>query len=194
MYSYRNRYDRPSDSGRSASTGGSFGLIRVSRVTLAGAVNVDNLVGRHFWLPVSVAILCGLVLGLERQLRGKPAGIRTSILICMGTAVFVRLGNELAGHGGDPTRTLGQVVTGIGFLGGGVILTQGGAIRGMTSAAVIWILAGIGSAIGIGRYAEAVALSVISAGVLVGVQWLERSFLALRRGVHADDNPEQPPR
>jgi putative Mg2+ transporter-C (MgtC) family protein len=156
-------------------------------------VDVENLVGRHFWLPVAVAVLCGLVLGLERQLRGKPAGIRTSILICMGTAVFVRLGNELASHGGDPTRTLSQVVTGIGFLGGGVILTQGGAIRGMTSASVIWILAGIGSAIGIGRYIEAVALSFISAGVLVGVQWLERSFLALRRGVHADENSDQPP-
>ena len=160
------------------------------RASLDRAVHVDNLVGWHFWLPVSVALLCGLILGLERQLRGKPAGIRTSILICMGTAVFVRLGNELASHGGDPTRTLAQVVTGIGFLGGGVILTHGGAIRGMTSAAVIWILAGIGSAIGIGRYVEAIALSLISAGVLVGVQWLERSFRVLRRGVHADENPD----
>jgi putative Mg2+ transporter-C (MgtC) family protein len=148
-------------------------------------VDVNDLAG--WWLPVSVAVFCGLVLGLERQLRGKPAGIRTSILICMGTAVFVRLGNELASEGGDPTRTLAQVVTGIGFLGGGVILTQGGAIRGMTSAAVIWILAGIGSAIGLGRYIEAIALSLISAAVLLGVQWLEHSFRALRRGVHADE-------
>jgi putative Mg2+ transporter-C (MgtC) family protein len=68
-----------------------------------------------------------------------------------------------------------------------VILTQGGAIRGMTSAAVIWILAGIGSAIGLGRYIEAIALSLISAAVLLGVQWLEHSFRALRRGVHADE-------
>lgn len=59
---------------------------------------------------------------------------------------------------------------------------------------MIWILAGIGSAIGIGRYIEAIALSFISAGVLVGVQWLERSFLVLRRSVHADENTEQPPR
>jgi putative Mg2+ transporter-C (MgtC) family protein len=155
---------------------------------------LHDVLSQQFWVPVAVALLCGLVLGLERQLRGKPAGIRTSILVCLGTAVFVRLGNELAGHGGDPTRTLSQVVTGIGFLGGGVILTQGGAIRGMTSAAVIWMLAGIGAAIGIGRYAEAIALSVISAGVLVGVQWLERTFRALRRGVHADEPPEQDPR
>jgi putative Mg2+ transporter-C (MgtC) family protein len=151
-------------------------------------VQFEEILSRGFWLPVSVAVLCGGVLGLERQLRGKPAGMRTSILICMGTQVFVRLGNELANHGGDPSRTLGQIVTGIGFLGGGVIVTQGGSIRGMTSAAVIWTLAAIGAAIGLGLYQEAIALTFISTAVLIGVQRLERTFTSLRRGVHADES------
>ena len=103
-------------------------------------MNVENLVGWHFWLPVSVALLCGLILGLERQLRGKPAGIRTSILICLGTVVFMRFGALISAGDGDPARTLGQVVNGIGFLGAGVIFSEQGLVKGMTSAAVIWLL------------------------------------------------------
>jgi putative Mg2+ transporter-C (MgtC) family protein len=150
-------------------------------------VHLHDVLSRDFWLPIAVAVLCGGVLGIERQLRGKPAGIRTSILICMGTAVFMQLGATLVSEHGDPSRTLGQLVTGIGFLGGGVILTHGGLIRGMTSAAVIWILAGIGAAIGLRYYAQAVAFTLTAVSVLVGVQWLERTFRQLRRGVHADD-------
>ena len=75
-----------------------------------------------FWLRLGTAILCGGIIGLERQLRGKAAGIRTSILICLGTELFVTLGASFGGDRVDPTRVLGQVVTGIGFLGGGVIL------------------------------------------------------------------------
>jgi putative Mg2+ transporter-C (MgtC) family protein len=151
----------------------------------------DQAFSRDFWEIVGVSLLCGMVLGLERQLRGKPAGMRTSVLICMGTAMFVKLGVDLTAHEGDPSRTLGQVVTGVGFLGGGVILTQGGLIRGMTSASVIWMLAAVGGAIGLGHYPEAIALTVISAGVLVGVQRLERVFRALRRGVHAEEEPRE---
>jgi putative Mg2+ transporter-C (MgtC) family protein len=151
----------------------------------------DQAFSRDFWEIVGVSLLCGVVLGLERQLRGKPAGMRTSILICMGTAMFVKLGIDLTAHEGDPSRTLGQVVTGVGFLGGGVILTQGGLIRGMTSASVIWMLAAIGGAIGLRHYFEAIMLTLISAGVLVGVQRLEHVFRALRRGVHADEEPRE---
>lgn len=153
-------------------------------------MNFDGLLDRQFWWPISVALCCGTLLGLERQLRGKPAGIRTSILICMGTTVFIRLGTGLASHGGDPTRTLGQVVTGVGFLGGGVILTHGGHIRGMTSAAVIWLLACIGSAIGLGYFAQAIAVTLVALLVLIGVQWLEHTFRQLRRGVHAEGGAE----
>ena len=141
-----------------------------------------------FWQALGMAVLCGAILGLERQLRGKPAGMRTSILICLGTVVFMRFGTQLAASGGgDRARTLGQVVTGIGFLGGGVILSQGGLVRGMTSASVIWLLAAVGVAIGLGYFAEAFALTLTAGCVLVGVQRLERLFPQLRRGVHSHE-------
>lgn len=137
-----------------------------------------------FWIRVGVAIVCGGIIGLERQLRGKPAGIRTCILICLGTQFFVLLGSSFPEQG-DPTRVLGQVVTGIGFLGAGVILTREGLIQGVTSAAVIWLLAAIGAMIGLGHVLAALAISGVTVGVLVGVELLEKSFQSLRRGVHA---------
>ena len=136
-----------------------------------------------------MALLCGGILGLERQLRGKPAGIRTSVLICLGTVFFMRFGQLLTGDEGDPARTLGQVVNGIGFLGAGVIFSEQGLVKGMTSAAVIWLLAGVGVAIGVGYYAQALAITLTATAVLVGVQWLEHTFRQLRRGVHAEDDP-----
>ncbi len=138
-----------------------------------------------FWLRIGAAVLCGGIVGLERQLRGKPAGIRTSILICMGTQFFVMLGASFAGEHADPTRVLGQVVTGIGFLGAGVILAREGLVMGVTSAAVIWILAAIGAIIGLGYLSAAVALAFVTVGILVGVEQLEATFHVLRRGVHS---------
>lgn len=139
----------------------------------------------EFWARIGAAVLCGGLIGLERQLRGKPAGIRTSILVCLGTALFVRLGVELQTTATDPTRVLGQVVTGVGFLGAGVILTREGVVIGVTSASVVWMLAGIGAAIGCDRHVEAVAITIVVLAVLVGVQLLEGCFRALRRGVHS---------
>jgi putative Mg2+ transporter-C (MgtC) family protein len=135
-----------------------------------------------FWLRLGTAILCGGIIGLERQLRGKAAGIRTSILICLGTQLFVSLGSSFGGDRVDPTRVLGQVVTGIGFLGGGVILAREGAVIGVTSAAVIWVLAALGSLIGFGHLVAAMVLSVVTVGLLIGVELLESVFRRLREG------------
>jgi putative Mg2+ transporter-C (MgtC) family protein len=135
-----------------------------------------------FWLRLGTAILCGGIIGLERQLRGKAAGIRTSILICLGTQLFVSLGSSFGGDRVDPTRVLGQVVTGIGFLGGGVILAREGAVIGVTSAAVIWVLAALGSLIGLGHLVAAMVLSVVTVGLLTGVELLESVFRRLREG------------
>jgi len=144
----------------------------------------------QFWIQIGVTLLCGGVIGFERQIRGKPAGIRTSILICLGTEVFVGLGAALNLNVGDPSRVIGQVVTGIGFLGAGVIMSKEGLVRGVTSAAVIWILAAIGAAIGLGHIALAVALAVVTVGILNGVELLENSFRKLRRGSHARPHEE----
>ena len=138
-----------------------------------------------FWTRVGLTVFCGGIIGIERQLRGKPAGIRTSILICLGTQVFISLALAYKEVTPDPSRVLGQVVTGIGFLGAGVMMAKEDIVIGVTSAAIIWILAGIGAAIGLGYYAGALALTIVSVSVLLGVEALENSFRKLRRGAHA---------
>jgi putative Mg2+ transporter-C (MgtC) family protein len=127
----------------------------------------------EFWIGVGVAVLCGGIVGFERQMRGKPAGIRTNILICLGTTVFVKLSTLYSGQNTDMTRVLGQVVTGIGFLGAGVILARGGRVKGVTSAAVIWMLAGIGAMIGFGLFIPAIILAVITVIILTAIEYLE---------------------
>lgn len=143
-----------------------------------------------FWLAVGVSVLCGTIVGLERQVRGKPAGVRTSSLVCLSTAVFIHLGSSLVSEGGDATRVLGQLVTGVGFLGAGVMFSNQGVVSGVTTAAVIWVLAAIGAAIGLGRHVEAILLAIVTVAVLVGVELLESSVKWLARGVHRRDREE----
>ncbi len=138
-----------------------------------------------FWTRIGATLLCGGIIGIERQLRGKAAGIRTSILICLGTHVFVSLAASLNTVTPDPSRVLGQVVTGIGFIGAGVIMSKEGLVKGVTSAAIIWVLAGIGAAIGLGKLDMALSITLVTVGVLLGVEILESTFIKLRRGVHA---------
>lgn len=146
---------------------------------LAEALNPES---RRFWLHVGTAVLCGGLIGIERQLRGKAAGIRTSILICLGTALFVSLGASMPTDRVDPTRVLAQVVSGIGFLGGGVILAREGLITGVTSAAVIWVLAALGAMIGLGHLSATLVLTLVTLAVLIGVELLEGAFRRLRQG------------
>jgi putative Mg2+ transporter-C (MgtC) family protein len=126
-----------------------------------------------FWRHVVTAVLCGGAIGVERKLRGKVAGIRTSILICLGTSIFVALGASFSPGESDPARVLGQVVTGIGFLGAGVILAREGRIQGVTTAAVIWVLAALGSLVGLGHLAAAIVLTLVTIAVLLGVEKFE---------------------
>ena len=141
-----------------------------------------------FWIKVGVSVLCGGVIGFERQIRGKPAGIRTSILICLGTQVFVSLGSNLNNPQIDPTRVVAQVMTGVGFIGAGVIMSQEGLVKGVTSAAVIWMLAAIGATIGLNQIAAAISLALVTISILIGVEFLEGSILHLRKGAHAKYN------
>src|SRR3954466_9127700 len=101
-----------------------------------------------FLVRCGIAAVCGAMIGLERELKHKPAGFRTNILICTGSAMYMAIGMLLlrqdAVSGIDPTRIAAQVVTGIGFLGAGCIIQQGAHITGLTSAATIWVVAAIG--------------------------------------------------
>lgn len=136
------------------------------------------------WGEIGTAILCGFIIGFERQLRGKPAGIRTSALIILGTYIFVSASLFVATENTDPSRIIGQVVTGIGFLGAGVMLSREGVILGVTSAATIWGLAAIGVCIAAVSISTSIKLSLVIVLVLIGVDVLERYLNILTRGVH----------
>jgi uncharacterized membrane protein YhiD involved in acid resistance len=98
-----------------------------------------------------LAALLGGIVGLERELSHKPAGIRTNMLICLGASLFTIISYEMAGNvGGDHTRIAAQIIPGIGFLGAGVVLRERGAIIGITSAATIFVVASIGMSVGAG--------------------------------------------
>lgn len=137
------------------------------------------------WAHIIAALACGTVVGLERQLRGKPVGIRTSSLIVLGTYVFVELAMVISNGATDNSRIIGQVVTGVGFLGAGVMLAKDGMVLGVTSAATIWALAAIGVALSVASPLVAIKLSLLVVVILVGVDILENYSSAFTRGVHA---------
>jgi len=140
-----------------------------------------------------LATLLGGVIGLERELAGKPAGLRTNMLICVGAALFMQLSIDVAeigfspdGHPfGDTTRIAAQIVSGIGFLGAGAILHSEGAVIGLTTAATVWLVAAIGAAVGAGAYVDAIGGTVLIMLVLIGLRPVERKLLAKRRRIHA---------
>ena len=131
-------------------------------------------------LQLGLATLLGGVVGLERELGGKPAGLRTNILICIGSVLYTHLSlSMLTGPNGiptgtDTTRVAGQIVTGVGFIGAGTILHARGAIVGLTSAATIWVVAAIGVALGSGFYLEGVGTTLLVVVVLAGLGRIEK--------------------
>jgi len=118
----------------------------------------------------------GAALGFEREYRRKPAGLRTNILIAIGSALFTILSVSLTTGTGDPSRVAGQIVTGIGFLGGGAILRNRDTVHGMTTAATIWVNAAIGVACGIGQYELATVSTALTLVVLVVLPPIETYF------------------
>ena len=127
------------------------------------------------WSLLLACFLGGLI-GFEREIKGKPGGLRTNILICVGATLFVHLAlfSVASYHIGDPTHVIGQVITGIGFLGAGAIIQAGNNVKGLTSAATFWIEAGIGMAVGIGDYFAAVAATIVSLIVLWAMNGFEQ--------------------
>jgi putative Mg2+ transporter-C (MgtC) family protein len=118
-----------------------------------------------------LAALLGGLIGLERELSHKPAGLRTNMLICLGAALFTVISFEMAGEfGGDHTRIAAQIIPGIGFIGAGVVIRERGTIIGITSAATIFVVASIGMAVGSGMNITAIfsTLLILASLVILG--------------------------
>lgn len=133
-------------------------------------------------LQLGLAVVCGGAIGMEREVSGKPAGLRTNILICVGATLFTVLSLQLAEGRGDPARVAAQILPGVGFIGAGTILHARGAVTGLTSAATIWVVAAIGMALGGGAYTEALGTTLLVTLVLAGLGYLETHVA--RRATH----------
>lgn len=167
---------------------------------LAEALRLD-LLGR-----LLLAAVLGGMIGLERELARKPAGLRTNLLICVGAALLMEVSMLVAGTvegvvsvsgrtvAGDPGRIAAQIVSGIGFIGAGTILQSKGSVTGLTTAATIWVVAAIGMAVGAGAYMEAAGSAVLVGLSLVVLARLEigviRGRQVSRYVIIVDDSPQ----
>ena len=141
-------------------------------------------------LRLLLAVVLGGLIGFERESHNRPAGFRTHILVCSGSALIMMVsaygftGQIGAGFEADPGRIAAGVVTGIGFLGAGTILQQRGSVRGLTTAASIWVVSGVGLAVGIGFYLGAVITTALVLISLLLLRRTEKYFFAHRRFRH----------
>lgn len=139
------------------------------------------------WSPLGrlmLAALLGGLLGAERELSGKPAGLRTNVLICLGSALLTELSVAVAraaGVGADPGRIAAQIVSGIGFIGAGTILHARGSVIGLTTAATLWVGAAIGMAVGAGALLLATAGTLLAVLTLIGLRALDTTIAQRRR-------------
>jgi putative Mg2+ transporter-C (MgtC) family protein len=127
----------------------------------------------HQLNPLWIAGLLGAIVGTEREVRRKPAGLRTNILIAGGAALFTAIAETMVNEDAS-TRIIQGIITGVGFIGGGVLIRQGGSITGMTTAATIWLVTGIGVASGMRLYEMAVAVTVLALVILWGLSPLDK--------------------
>ena len=112
-------------------------------------------------LRMVVAVFVGALIGYERERKGKPAGVRTHSMVCLGAALFTVVSLYGFGTAGDPTRVAAMVVSGIGFLGAGAILHQRESVHGLTTAASLWVTAAIGLAVGVGMFAMSLVTTIL---------------------------------
>jgi putative Mg2+ transporter-C (MgtC) family protein len=146
---------------------------------LARILRLDLLV------KLALAVFLGGIIGFEREINGKPAGLRTNILICLGATLLMDLSTRIGlidgQRIGDPARIAAQVVSGVGFLGAGTIMHSQGMVTGLTSAATIWVVAAIGMTVGAGYYIEGVGAGLIVTFVLAGLGGVEHWVRRARR-------------
>lgn len=125
-------------------------------------------------LRLTCAVVAGAALGFEREIRGRPAGIRTHALVALGAATFALTGIVgFEGFGGDPARIAAQVVTGLGFIGAGSIIRDGSGVIGLTTAATVWAAGALGMAFAFGAYVQAGATFMLSLVVLTAYRPLQ---------------------
>jgi len=134
----------------------------------------------HDLLRLLLAVAFGGVVGLEREFRDKPAGFRTIVLICVGACVFTIVSQRIGGPDQDHTRIAAQIVSGIGFLGAGAIIRDRASVVGLTTAATIWAVAAIGTALGFGELGLAAVGTLIILLSLAGLDFIERWIGRLR--------------
>src|SRR5437868_2276781 len=128
----------------------------------------------HDVTKILIAFVLGALLGLEREYRSKAAGFRTLIMITVGATVFTLLSYRIGS--GTPDRIAANIITGIGFIGAGVIFKEGMKVSGMTTASTIWIAAAIGMSVGYGAYYLAGGVTLLVLVILMLLEKLERSF------------------
>ena len=144
---------------------------------LFDSLTPDRMFVSQTLLRLVLAAFLGGAIGLEREVRHKPAGLRTNLFICVGAALFTILSDRLAaGYGGDHTRIAAQIIPGIGFIGAGSILHARGSVSGLTTAATIFVVASIGMAVGGGLYVTAVLAAIVVAIALNALLWFETRF------------------
>lgn len=128
-------------------------------------------------LKVFLAVVLGGAIGIEREFSDKPAGFRTNILVCLGATLFTIISMKITGGTvKDPGRIAAQIVTGIGFLGAGAIIREGGGIVGLTTAATIWVVSAIGVSIGSGNYGTAIVSTSLVVIIHTGFSYVEYHF------------------
>lgn len=123
-----------------------------------------------------ISLIAGLILGFEREMKDKSAGLKTITVICLGSTLFSIISYKLSGNG-DPTRIASYVVSGIGFLGAGVIFKSGFNVYGLTTAGIIWITAAIGVAIGFGEVYIALSFLIAALIIIYSAKYLTKYFL-----------------
>lgn len=157
---------------------------------MAGDIQLDtNLI---ILFRITLAVVLAFIPGMERELTGKFAGLRTHILVCLGACVFTILSiygfkmHEAAGIVGtnDPARIGAQVITGIGFIGAGTVMRSGGNVLGITTAATLWVCAAIGMSCGCGEYGTAIIAAIATLIVLILIRKLEKNILSKRKAYY----------
>ena len=143
-------------------------------------------------ISIVLAAVLGAAIGLERELSGKAAGLRTNVLICLGAAVFTIISKRMVeGTDGSIARIAAQIVTGVGFLGAGAVIQDRRGVHGLTTAATIWLVASIGMACGAGFYKLACISALLAIIVLVVVLRLARPIEQYGARQRAKNNPEE---